>query len=321
MPNHCLDSLMSFLALHDVVGSEEVNPNTHGLFNLEESWRHVSICDFLSRAMSTKRNADAIDENNQTAESDIFDSSPIEDRSSKFIAIFSPTISPKTLQAHDAFKSASHRILAWRKPSKQQSIGSMSVSSNAAKVIYDVGSDEDGEKYAGKKLEKLLVDMNIVGAVVVARWWGGIMLGQVRFDHILNTAKEAITSWQGSRKLPPPTKKMKTEASENLTPEEEAEQKARLAKQLTDRDASISVLRGLLAEKKVAKTGHTDDQNTPKATRSPKQVSTAKLDYLNMPIAKLRQLEKARDTTISWVLKQIDEVEASQSDAQVKSPS
>lgn len=271
--------------------------------------------------MSSKRNADAIDEDDslsQTVTSDIFESSPIEDRSSKFIAIFSPTISPRTLQAHDAFKSASHRILAWRKPSKQQSIGPIAASKNAVKVIYDVGSDEDGEKYAGKKLEKLLVDVNVVGAVVVARWWGGIMLGQVRFDHIVNTAREAIISWQDSIKSQPLTKKMKIEAPESLTPEQEAEQKARLAKQLTDRDTSISVLRELLAEKKVAKAKPANAQSTPEQAQSCKPVANSKTDYVSMSIAKLRQLEKARDTTISWILKQIDEVEASQSDRQIE---
>lgn len=274
--------------------------------------------------MSLKRSADAIDESinsSQTSKLDIFESSAIEDRSSKFIAVFSPTVSPRTLQGYDAYKSASHRILAWRKPSKQQSIGSMSSSKVAAKVIYDVGSDDDGEKYAGKRLEKLLVEMDIAGSVVVARWWGGIMLGPARFDHILNTARQAISLWEDSMKSQPLAKKPKVEMIENLTPEQEAEQKGRLAKQLTDRDANILVLRELLAEKRAAGSTNDDAQSTPKPTQVSGHVPTSKPDYASMSLPKLRQLEKARDTTISWILKQIDETEAAQSDNSVKPPS
>ena len=33
------------------------------------------------------------------------------------------------------------------------------------------------------------------------------------------------------------------------------------------------------------------------------------MDYSPMPLQVLRRLEKARDTTISWILKEIDKVE------------
>jgi putative IMPACT (imprinted ancient) family translation regulator len=118
----------------------------------------------------------------------IFRSAPIEDRASTFIAFYSSTSSTQALQAHAEFKSASHRIAAWRKPSSQSALSFQSSSQR----VYESGHDDDGEKYAGNRLEKIMADMNAVGAVVVARWYGGILLGPVRFSHIEHCAREAI---------------------------------------------------------------------------------------------------------------------------------
>lgn len=243
----------------------------------------------------------ALPSGRSSSQGKLFESEPIEDRSSKFIGLFSPDVNPERLQAHHAFKSASHRMLAWRRPSKQKSSAS-TLSKAPAKVIYETGFDDDGEKYGGKKLEKVLIELNVEGTVVVARWYGGVLLGPVRFDHIANVAKEAISQWKESTE--PPSKKLKEEVEKTLTPEQEQELKQRLVKQLQDRDNSINVLRDLLAEKKAL--GGND--GSPKKPTS----ITSTQDYANMPVAKLRVLEKARDQTISWILKQIDAIEASQ---------
>lgn len=235
--------------------------------------------------------------------SSLFESAPIEDRASKFIGLFSPDLGPEQLQEHHAFKSAMHRMVAWRRPSKQKSIAS-SMSKASAKVIYETGFDDDGEKYGGKKLEKVLIEMNVQGTVVVARWYGGIMLGPVRFEHIANVAKEAIAKWRESQQEPP-SKKAKEPPEKTLSVEEELELKQRLSKQLQDRDSSIVVLRDLLAERKGA-------EASPKKTNT---AATPTQDYASMPVTKLRVLEKARDSTIAWILKQIDEIEASQTKA------
>lgn len=263
--------------------------------------------------MSLKRSYNNYNEPTETSDSkqsddhDIFESSTIEDRSSSFLAIFSPTLEPKALQAHPPYKKASHRILAWRKLSKQQVLAA---TSSSVKTLYDIGSDEDGEKYAGKKLEKLLIEMNVTGAVVVARWYGGVLLGPVRFDHIVNVAREAIKKWQSATTGSSPEKRIKVDPSIHLTPEQEADQKQRLAKQLADRDNSIKVLRELLAEKKASKSEKELTQELPKSTTEGQAKSVAGPDYVSMPLPKLRQLEKARDTTISWILRQIDQIEA-----------
>lgn len=280
--------------------------------------------------MSLKRSYESAPKTSQHDEalSNFFESGQILDRASKFIGLFSPATNapPKVLQQHPPFQKATHRILAWRLPSRQQTVQferSTNQQSNPSKkpLVYDTGSLDDGEKYAGKKLEKLLIELDVVGTVVVARWYGGVMLGPVRFDHIVNAAKEAISKYQESitstenHDTSLPTKKPKTESTDNeiLTPEQEAEQKVRLVKALTDRDKNIVVLRKLLAQKKIKKveiTSTTSPESPLKSSSS--QTSKPTPDYAAMSLTKLKQLDKARDTTISWILKQIDEAEGLQ---------
>ncbi|KAK5073304.1 hypothetical protein LTR24_010368 [Lithohypha guttulata] len=265
----------------------------------------------ISRAMALKRRHDDIEHDiskSQQPSSD-FESSPVEDRASKFVALFSPDIPPKTLQTHLPYKSATHRILAWRRPSKQQSL---IPSPNApGKMLYDTGCDDDGEKYAGRKLVNLLVDMDVVGAVVVARWYGGVLLGPARFEHIINVAREAIGKWKQSKGIGAAAKKVKVEATVELTPEQEAEQKERLLKQLRDRDGSIKVLRELLAEKQSTLSQPVHDAAAVRQPQGSQDKQMTGPNYAVMPLKILRQLEKARDTTITWILKQIDTVESS----------
>lgn len=144
------------------------------------------------------------------------------------------------------------------------------------------------------------------------------MLGPVRFEHIQNCAKEAIGKWRKDVGEGPSMKRVKVKVDEP-TPEQEAEQRGRLAKVLGDRDSSISVLRELLAQKKAA--GQVADSSQKSATVSASQSPQRKLDYSEMPLARLKQLEKARDTTITWILKQIDEAEATQRQSDDKTPS
>lgn len=212
---------------------------------------------------------------------DTFRSDSIEDRSSVFVAIYSPTLSPKALQALPEFKSASHRISAWRKPSSQRSLSS--------ETLFEMGHDDDGEKYGGTALEKVLISMDVQGAVVVARWYGGVMLGSVRFDHMKICASEAVKMWldENERRV----KKMKAETDEK--------ERKRLLSVLGERDQSITVLRGLLTEK--MRPGSSQDSGKSSAAKAP--------DYAAMPLATLEKLEQVRDKTIGWVLDQIEKAE------------
>ncbi|RVX66484.1 hypothetical protein B0A52_09768 [Exophiala mesophila] len=283
----------------------------------------------------------------------VYISTPIHDRSSTFIAHFHPgdpsvtpsstssdkprpvslTQSIKAVQSHPDFASADHKMVAWRRRSNQRTLND--------KATYTTGSDDDGEKYAGKRLERVLVDLDVQGTVVVARWYGGVLLGPVRFTHIEMVAREAIKMWQrashgnggndaDSVKRPRVTgdNASGTTNGGDINVADDA-QRARLARQLVERDKSILILRDLLSEKTklapdtAAASGGSDSQSsqqhstpltaTPAASSG--AVSTAStikpIDYTEMPLQRLRQLDKARDATIAFILKQIDKAEES----------
>lgn len=242
----------------------------------------------------------------------IYRSSPVEDRDSIFIGLFSPTIAPKELQKLREVKNASHCMLAWRRESNQQSLTSTKQ--------YVTGHDDDGEKYGGKRVEQVMVNMKAVGACVVARWYGGTMLGPVRFTHIETCASEAVRSWlnhTGEEKA----KKRKVE--------DEAAEKEKLVKALGARDQSIGVLRALAVEKETqAKEAKETDhgkidalkgqavvvdathETAPPSSNNPASSQPTVIDYDAMTVDRLRALDKARDATLSFLLKRIDKAEA-----------
>ena len=121
----------------------------------------------------------------------------------------------------------------------------------------------------------------------------------MRFAHIENTAKDAIRHWQSTTDQAP--KKIKVDPAVN-----EAEDKLRLVRQLKQRDQSISVLRKLLTEKTEAMAARGEEAKAgPPPSSSPAQLP----QYEGLSLLRLRQLDKARDATISWVLKRIDAAE------------
>ena len=254
---------------------------------LQLDWRGRDFLTSATRTMSRKRPRSSPVRDDPQA---IFISSPIEDRGSTHIGLYSPTATAKQLQARPDVKEASHRIAAWRTPGKQRSL--------SGKPIYDLGHDDDGEQHAGKKLERLLADLNVEGTVVVARWYGGILLGPVRFAHFENCAREAISKWR--HEVGEEVKRRKIEEDEKVEQE-------RLAKALEQRDSSIAVLRDLLAEKtsKSKKDGEASSQPI-------RQDLAKKTDYSVMDVPTLKRLEKARDGTLAWILKQIDKAEEMQ---------
>ncbi|KAJ9609876.1 hypothetical protein H2200_006205 [Cladophialophora chaetospira] len=271
-------------------------------------------------------------------EDQIFQSSPIHDRNSTFTAHFHPGISIfatsnsqkattplttliKRAQGHPAFTDASHRIVAWRKRSAQTTLPVTQGPANTtgatqSRPVYTLSSDDDGEKYAGKRVEKVLAETDVEGILVVARWYGGVLLGPVRFAHIENVAREAVRKWKESVGLGIDgggAKRQRLDRSGGA-PEgdgvEDEGTRVRLAKQLVERDSSIAVLRGLLAEKTKPKISAARDEKIDPSQESASTASPAKkIDYSDMPLAKLRQLEKARDATIAFILKQLDKAE------------
>ena len=173
-------------------------------------------------------------------------------------------------------------MTAWRLLSKQRSLNSQ--------LIFETGHDDDGENHGGKNLEKVLIAKRVSGTVMVARWYGGVMLGPVRFDHIRNCASDAIGQW--AREGEHAAKRAKTETD-----------RLRRVEILSERDQSIAVLRGLLAEKKQGVASSPD--NT--------RISPVKApDYAKMEIPLLERLEQVRDKTIGWILAQIEQAEKAQ---------
>lgn len=215
----------------------------------------------------------------------IWVSEKIEDRESIFQAYYSPTMPHKELQALKEIASASHRMLGWRTASAQRTLGAN------PRALMELGSDDDGEKYGGQKVRKVLEEMQAEGALVVARWYGGIMLGPVRFTHIEECAREAVRLH---------SEQVEGEALKKRKVEDEVRERTTLILELKERDESIKVLRSLLEQK----TKPTQTQTT--VATVPVAVKT---DYAAMPIERLRQMDKARDGTIAFLLKKIDEVE------------
>jgi putative IMPACT (imprinted ancient) family translation regulator len=237
----------------------------------------------------------------------VYRSAPIEDRSSKFIGYFSPSLKPKELQNLDEIKSASHKILASRRESNQQSI--------TGGTKYTTDHDDDGEKYAGKTVTKVLNNMQIVGACVVARWYGGVLLGPVRFEHIETCAREAIQNWKDSV--------AEEHAKKRKLEQDEADIK-RLVGVLAERDQSIVVLRQLASEKeeklKAASVGTKETDGADNGGPGSNGISVKEqhpvvangksaIDYAALPLHRLKALEKARDATLSFLLKRIDKAE------------
>jgi putative IMPACT (imprinted ancient) family translation regulator len=275
--------------------------------------------------MSLKRSPPG--ENGASGHEDIFISEAIHDRKSTFVGYFSPSRPARVLQAFPELKSASHRVAAWRTPSDQSILKSTSTRPSQHKALK-TGHDDDGEQWAGKRLEKVLEELDVEGSVVVARWYGGVLLGPVRFNHFEDVATDAIRKWQmrGADHDSLGTKRRRVDVESagyaelalqgsspanpatTMRPEDVQRTRDSLIADLQERDNSIAVLRELLEQKK---TELPRDSMSPKApARNPLPTSpNKKPDYSKMTLVRLQALEKARDASIGFLLKEITKVE------------
>jgi putative IMPACT (imprinted ancient) family translation regulator len=227
----------------------------------------------------------------------VFRSAPIEDRSSKFIGYFSPTMEPKELQKLVEMRSATHKILAWRCQDSQRSI--------TGEARYVTGFDEDGERNSGSTVLHALTRSHITGACVVARWYGGKFLGPDRFKHISKCAEEAIESWRGHQQ--------KEEAKEEAKRQkvDDAGERERLLGMLEEKDSLISDLRPLVVMKEQElKAGKPENSDSAPASPVASQTPVRPLDYSKMPLKSLRSLERSRDASLQFLLKRLDKVDA-----------
>ncbi|GJE91361.1 hypothetical protein PsYK624_075100 [Phanerochaete sordida] len=91
-------------------------------------------------------------------------------------------------------KRATHEMYAWRcmvlKPGKTGLGG---------EDDFEVkqGNEDDGEKFGSARILKIMQAEGVIDAVVVvSRWYGGEMLGPLRFTHIEMCAREACRAFR-----------------------------------------------------------------------------------------------------------------------------
>lgn len=179
-------------------------------------------------------------------------------------------------------------MAAWRKPSTQRAL-------TPQQRLFDSGHDDDGEQYGGKTLGNVLASSDVEGSIVVARWFGGVMLGPVRFDHIRKCAQEAVDKWKAEQER----------SAKRVRVKEDAKKRTSLIEILPERDQSITVLREMLAEKK----GSSSNEDRRKS--SPAKVP----DYSKLPLLTLKKLEQVRDATLAWILREIEKAESMEQEA------
>ena len=231
------------------------------------------------------------------AEGPIFITAPLDDRSSTFTGAFSPTLSAAALQAHEPFRRATHRIAAWQTASRRTTLTS------GSQPRLDAGHDDDGERGGGRVVQRVLEDAGVCGALVVARWFGSIMLGPVRFRHMEDRARAALELWRQSVDAAPTAADGSADEPAKKRRVEPPPDKEHIARTLRERDHSIAVLRDLLAEKTAQRQPGSSPASRGQTPKKPP-------DYDKMAIAALKAMEKARDATIAFLLKEIDRVES-----------
>ncbi|KIJ49361.1 hypothetical protein M422DRAFT_161382 [Sphaerobolus stellatus SS14] len=126
----------------------------------------------------------------------------IQDRDSTFVAmLFRVASSTEAMATTKHVKNvihannpADHEMMAYRVMSlKSDRTGINGPDDFELKV----GSDDDGEKYGGDRVLKIMNREGILDAVVVVtRWFGGTMLGPVRFTHIENCTLDVCNQFK-----------------------------------------------------------------------------------------------------------------------------
>lgn len=142
-------------------------------------------------------------------------------------------------------------------------------------------SSDDGEQYGGSHLLKVLNEEGTVDVLVVcSRWFGGTMLGPIRFQHIEKSARAALEGWTEREKL------------------------VELWRELKKLDAVIEDLRLELAsstpDQAEQQTGtETSESATPRPPPKPRHYETIK------NFAQLERLTKAKTLTVQTLINRV----------------
>jgi len=206
-------------------------------------------------------------------------SAPIEDRKSKFIGYFIPLTVPSAVSRHRSelenlpeLAEADHKIMAWN-------------------VGRSTGFNDDGEKWAGRKLLEVLTSNEDQGILCVARWYGGIMLGPARFDHIVHVAADALATYHIAQRKPPALSPPTIQGPKSSPPPRIAEdynERERLVRVLRGKDMTVEYLRAMITAKKLERG---------KGNSAPTSPSKIK-NYEGVQVEGLQRLVVARDATI-----------------------
>ncbi|KAF9650989.1 ribosomal protein S5 domain 2-like protein [Thelephora ganbajun] len=124
-----------------------------------------------------------------------FTSQEIRDRKSAFVAhIVSVKDASQVggaiayVRGTHASRPPAHEVAAWRFMTPKPGMTGL-----GGEDDFEVVSayDDDGEKWAGGRVLNIMKQTGVMDAIViVSRWFGGIMLGPVRFTHIETCAAE-----------------------------------------------------------------------------------------------------------------------------------
>ncbi|KAH8112854.1 ribosomal protein S5 domain 2-like protein [Phellopilus nigrolimitatus] len=175
-------------------------------------------------------------------------SQEIRDRSSTFIGTLYRASSPAAAQrartyharvAHGAHP-ASHEITAWRCMALRSRCDGLRGPEDFELVQ---GLEDDGEDNGGRRVLRTMEREGVIDAVViVSRWYGGTLLGPVRFTHIETCTREVCRAFK-------------------VIEEVEA-----IIEELKELDVKLAQLRADLARSSASTTAGTSEVNAPNRT-------------------------------------------------------
>ncbi|EPQ55105.1 ribosomal protein S5 domain 2-like protein [Gloeophyllum trabeum ATCC 11539] len=235
-------------------------------------------------AVPSAPNLDSFIKSSKTPPQTLATSQEVRDRKSIFVASAYKASSPsdaRSIMKHvknvvHAARPASHEIAAWRCMTLKE--GKLGLDGPDDFEVQG-GWEDDGEKYGGQRVLKVMQQEGVLDVIViVSRWYGGIMLGPARFEHIETCAREVCRAF-----------KLKQDMDECITV-------------LTALDDELSKLREELARISSTLTpskAHLPEQSTFKPEE---RKETKKPDYTalsdSLDIAKARRLITARENAI-----------------------
>ncbi|KZS98580.1 ribosomal protein S5 domain 2-like protein [Sistotremastrum niveocremeum HHB9708] len=212
----------------------------------------------------------------------IHESKVIEDRNSTFVASLYRASSQKQAQSAidhvkhvvHASNKASHEMAAWRFMTLKSGKDGLG---GPEDFELRSGSADDGERYGGSKILNIMQKEGVIDAVViVSRWFGGTMLGPIRFTHIEDCAREVCRDFKSM---------------------EEAVEAVDLLKAL---DEELKSLRASFANK--SGTGQ----------ESPSRMQDYETLLKSKDIAKIRRLIVAREKSVSTLRDRISSLDTPQ---------